>query len=71
MRTESYMETGDRAARKWPRSYDKVIAKPCPRCGAKPLQMCNNPLTVRRGYMHRAKVPCIARFRPGLQDEAA
>lgn len=67
MTSEAYTEIGGGSRRPWPRAYNEVIAKGCPRCHAKPLELCTNPYRLRTP--HKAKIPCLARIRQ--RDDAA
>lgn len=61
MSSNAYSELGGTSGpRRWPRAYTEAIAKPCPRCHAKPLQLCTNPVTPWK--QHQAKVPCLVRI---------
>jgi hypothetical protein len=61
MTSEAYVESTGRGVRRWPRAYNAVISKPCPRCHAKPLELCTNP--ERRTKKYGAKIPCLARIK--------
>lgn len=68
MASEAYLDYAGHVSRRWPSAYDEVIAKPCPRCHAKPLELCTNPVTPWK--RNRAKVPCIARIRQDWGEAA-
>lgn len=60
--SEAYVDYAGQTPRaRWPRTYNEVIQYACPRCHAKPLELCTNP--VRPRNRHQAKAPCLARLK--------
>ena len=46
MASEAYEDLGGTAERRWPPAYSEglAIAKPCPDCHARPMDLCVNPI---------------------------
>jgi hypothetical protein len=56
--SEAYLDYAGSVTRRWPASYNEVIMKDCPRCGAGSGELC----TTATGRTGQAKMPCLARL---------
>ena len=55
--SEAYLDIVGNMERRWPRSYDGVITKQCPNCGAKAGDVCTYEPSKRT-----RRAPCVARY---------
>lgn len=59
MSSELYEDIVGEPAPSWPRTYDTCIKHACPRCSAKPFELCRNPERLVQG--RGSKTPCLVR----------
>lgn len=64
MVSNSYEETVGITERRWPASYNTCISHECPRCKAKPMQVCTQRSEFHAQVIEKGH-PCLVRMALG------